>query len=121
MEIKKGNPNYKGKETITTNNNKEKIITYLINVLKQKEKIALSYYEKFNQYEDIVNEFANCISGKQFNYSDNGIVVEGYSAKSLKEKVGNKLSDLGVYNYLIYLRENPNEAKKDLAAGLPVK
>lgn len=121
MEIKKGNPNYKREETITTNNNKEKIITYLINVLKQKEKIALSYYEKFNQYEDIVNEFANCISGEQFNYSDDGIVVEGYSAKSLKEKVGNKLSDLGVYNYLIYLRENPNEAKKDLAAGLPVK
>lgn len=57
----------------------------------------------------------------QFNYCDNGIIVEGYSAKSLKEKVGNKLSDLGVYNYLIYLRENPDEAKQNLDAGLPVK
>jgi hypothetical protein len=48
-------------------------------------------------------------------------MVEGYTAKSLKEKVGNKLNNLGVYNYLIYLRENPDEAKQNLAKGLPVK
>lgn len=120
MELKRGNPNYKVTETTTTNN-KDKILTYLINILKFPEKRAVSVFEKLNTYQDIVNEFANCINGDQFNYCDNGIVVEGHTAKSLKETVGNKLSDLGVYNYLIYLRENPDEAKKDLAAGLPRK
>jgi DNA-directed RNA polymerase subunit M/transcription elongation factor TFIIS len=123
MELKRGNPNYKGKEktTISNTNNKDKIITYLINVLKQTEKRANTSFEKLNQYEDIVNEFAGCINEEQFNYCDNGIMVEGYTAKSLKEKVGNKLNNLGVYNYLIYLRENPDEAKQNLAKGLPVK
>ena len=120
MEIKRSNPNYKEPGTIS-GNNKDKIITYLINIAKLTEKRALASYEKLNQHEDILNEFANCINEEQFNYCDNGIIVEGYSAKSLKEKVGNKLSDLGVYNYLIYLRENPDEAKKNLDAGLPVK
>lgn len=121
MEIKRGNPNYKEIGIIFGNNNKDKIITYLINIAKLTEKRALTSYEKLNQHEDILNEFANCINEEQFNYCDNGIIVEGYSAKSLKEKVGNKLSDLGVYNYLIYLRENPDEAKQNLDAGLPVK
>lgn len=120
MEIKRSNPNYKEPGTIS-GNNKDKIITYLINIAKLTEKRALASYEKLNQHEDILNEFANCINEEQFNYCDNGIIVEGYSAKSLKEKVGNKLSDFGVYNYLIYLRENPDEAKKNLDAGLPVK
>lgn len=120
MEIKRSNPNYKEPGTIS-GNNKDKIITYLINIAKLTEKRALASYEKLNQHEDILNEFANCINEEQFNYCDNGIIVEGYSAKSLKEKVGNKLSDLGVYNYLIYLRENPDEAKQNLDAGLPVK
>lgn len=120
MEIKRSNPNYKEPGTIS-GNNKDKIITYLINIAKLTEKRALASYEKLNQHEDILNEFANCINEEQFNYCDNGIIVEGYSAKSLKEKVGNKLSDLGVYNYLIYLRENPDEAKQNLDVGLPVK
>lgn len=121
MEIKRGNPNYKEIGIISGNNNKDKIITYLINIAKLTEKRALTSYEKLNQHEDILNEFANCINEEQFNYCDNGIIVEGYSAKSLKEKVGNKLSNLGVYNYLIYLREKPDEAKQNLDAGLPVK
>lgn len=120
MEIKRSNPNYKEPGTIS-GNNKDKIITYLINIAKLTEKRALASYEKLNQHEDILNEFANCINEEQFNYCDNGIIVEGYSAKSLKEKVGNKLSDLGVYKYLIYLREKPDEAKQNLDAGLPVK
>ena len=120
MEIKRSNPNYKEPGTIS-GNNKDKIITYLINIAKLTEKRALASYEKLNQHEDTLNEFANCINEEQFNYCDNGIIVEGYSAKSLKEKVGNKLSDLGVYNYLIYLRENPDEAKQNLDVGLPVK
>lgn len=120
MEIKRSNPNYKEPGTIS-GNNKDKIITYLINIAKLTEKRALASYEKLNQHEDILNEFANCINEEQFNYCDNGIIVEGYSAKSLKEKVGNKLSNLGVYNYLIYLRENPDEAKQNLDVGLPVK
>lgn len=118
-EIKRGNPNYKSNEKVS--DNKEKITTYLINTLKQTEKRAITSFDYLNQYEDIANEFASCIDGEQFNYCNNGIKVEGYTAKSLKKEVGEKLSDLGVYNYLVYLRNNPDEAKRNLAAGLPRK
>lgn len=47
MEIKRSNPNYKEPGTIS-GNNKDKIITYLINIAKLTEKRALASYEKLN-------------------------------------------------------------------------
>ena len=43
----------------------------------------------------------------------------GYYASKLVEDF--PLSPLGAYNYLIYLREDPQNAIADLKAGLPIK
>ncbi len=77
---------------------------------------------KLKRHEDIFNEFVKSIQGDKFIYNeDSPVFVENYTAASLKKIVGGKLSDLGVYNYLIYLREKPEEAKENLAKGLPNK
>lgn len=52
-------------------------------------------------------------------YKKSLISVEGYDVKRLCNNY--KLSQVGVYNFLIYLRENHKEALADLVAGLPRK
>ena len=71
----------------------------------------------FKEHQDIMMEYGEYTLTKQF--TDNPISVEGYTAKRLTETT--KLTVLGAYNYLIYLRRNPAEALKNLAAGLPTK
>ena len=43
----------------------------------------------------------------------------GYTAETLHRDYN--LSPLGAYNYLVYLKEDPNNALTDLKAGLPRK
>ena len=74
--------------------------------------------EKLKKYKDIFEAFHSYIMSTEYPQTP---VVEGYSPKSLHEKVGSKLSPVGIMNFLIYLREDPQEALKDLDAGLPVK
>ena len=74
--------------------------------------------EKLKKDKDIFEAFHSYIMSTEYPETP---VIEGYSPKSLHEKVGSKLSPVGIMNYLIYLREDPQEALKDLNAGLPVK
>ena len=71
----------------------------------------------FKEHPDIMMEYGEYTLTKEF--TNNPIVVEGYTAKKLTETT--KLTVLGAYNYLIYLRRNPAEALKNLANGLPTK
>lgn len=45
--------------------------------------------------------------------------VEGFSAQDIYRKT--YLTEIGAYNYLIYLRKYPKQALKDLKDGLPRK
>ena len=45
--------------------------------------------------------------------------VEGYSAQDIYENT--YLTEIGAYNYLIYLDKHPEQALKDLKNGLPQK
>ena len=59
-------------------------------------------------------------SGKAGSYHfEDGIIEHGYYASKLVEEF--PLSQLGAYNYLIYLREDPEHALANLKAGLPKK
>ena len=44
---------------------------------------------------------------------------KGCSAQDIYEKT--YLTEIGAYNYLIYLKEDPEQALKDLKNGLPIK
>lgn len=76
---------------------------------------------KISQYAkhiDIADEFAEWIASGR--YKDNGIEVEGYTAKQLSE-LSEYLVGEGSFSMLIMLRERPEKAKKKLQEGFRIK
>jgi len=93
------------------------IVEYIINYLGLSEENARRSYEKIKKHKDIRNEFYDYIMNEKF--SDKLINVKEWTAESLYNTT--HLNVLGAYNYLIYLREEPEEALANLKAGLPRK
>lgn len=71
--------------------------------------------EKLNRHQDIKMELYRTLMKEEFP-KNRAISVEGYTAQQLKETT--KLTVLGAYNYLIYLREDPKTALDNLRKGL---
>lgn len=81
----------------------------------KKTVLALSRLKK---YPDIWEEFTEGMTQDPFRFPKDGAVsVEGHTAEELFRST--KLKELGAYNYLIYLREQPERALADLEKGLP--
>ena len=96
----------------------EKIMSYLIETLKQSERAAKRNCDKLSKYDDIKTEFESWIN-KQV-YPNDGLQVEGYSAKGISE-LAPFMNEVGVYNFLVTLRDNPDFAKQMIADGFPRK
>ena len=77
------------------------------------EKRKNSIIEKLHKYGDIYYEFYYYVMRETF---EDGVEESGFCASKLVKEY--PLSPLGAYNYLIYLREKPAEAIRDLKAGL---
>lgn len=73
---------------------------------------------KFSRHKDIEREFYEYLMYGEFPHNSS-IVIEGHTAEKLNRET--YLSAIGAYNYLIYLRENPQEALMNLKKGLPGK
>jgi hypothetical protein len=95
----------------------EKVRNYLLGEAKQTPKNAELNIEKLSRHPDILDEFCRWIDARAF--PKDAIRAEGHTAESLEQTTC--LSVLGAYNYLIYLREKPEDAIKNLKAGLPRK
>ena len=101
---------------------KDTAIKYFTEELGEKNSRAEEMYLKLEKHPDILNEFGYYLTKREFPVENNGaVIIGGYSAKKLSETVGSKLTPIGIYNYLIYLREEPEEALSNLQKGLPVK
>lgn len=94
------------------------ITEYILHRMKLSQTRAEKAYEKIAKYVDIREEFYQYIMNDEA-FTPNPIKVEGFTAQYLVDNY--LLSVLGAYNYLIYLREMPEEALADLKAGLPIK
>lgn len=91
---------------------------YLLKECSMSEKRAQDTLSKLSSQTDILNEFYFYVRNRKF-ASFNPVTVEGLSEKQLKDTT--YLSPVGAYNFLIYLRESPDEALADLKKGLPRK
>lgn len=79
---------------------------------------AVRALNKLAGYPDLLAEFTAGLTAEGFAFpEEGGLCEQGYTARALHE--GFPLSPLGAYNYLIYLRESPQEALADLKRGLP--
>ena len=96
------------------------VIEKIKNYFKLNQRIAVECMEELEKHPDIQKEFLNGLQESAFVFiKDNPISVQGYTAKYLFENY--PLNELGAYNYLIYLRESPEEAQEKLKQGLPRK
>lgn len=73
---------------------------------------------KFQRNLDILKEFEHWIEHRE--YLQNGISVEGYTAKSLSE-LSTYVDGEAAFMLLIDLRENPERALHKIKSGFKVK
>lgn len=96
----------------------DKIKTYLIETLKQSEKGATRNAVKLSKYNDIKSEFETWIDTQS--YPENGVEINGYNALKIS-KLAPFMNSVGVYNFLVTLRDNPQLAKDLIDNGFPRK
>lgn len=96
----------------------EKIISYLKEELRQSDRISKMNFEKFLNHLDIKKEFELWIEARE--YPVDGIAEKGYTAKEI-QRLAPFMNGLGVYKFLISLRETPEMALKSIADGFPRK
>ena len=95
----------------------EKIREYYRNTKLAKHLVERKL-ELFAQHEDVMKEFEYWLETRQ--YKLDGVVIEGYSAKTLAE--GSVFLDgEAAFVYLIELCENPEKALRQIANGFKMK
>ena len=92
------------------------IIKYMKDTCNMTEKQIAENMNKLNRHKDIKNELCLTLI-KGYILGDKALVVSGYTAEQLEKNT--YLNTLGAYNYLIFLRENPEKALDLLNRGLP--
>ena len=96
---------------------------YVCDFLQKKYNISKSDAEDTWNYLlydfHVLNEVKYFALNNKFVPEDDCYRVEGYSAQDIYEKT--YLTEIGAYNYLIYLDKHPEQALKDLKNGLPRK
>jgi len=96
-----------------------KIINYLVNERKQKPEVASKIASPFEKHGDIRAELEAWIEKRTF-AQDNPLTIEGYTAEAIS-KLASFMDGVGVYNFMVSLRERPDNAKRIIAEGFPRK
>ena len=95
------------------------IVEYLVNERKQKPEVAAKVSQSFERHDDIRAELENWITSKAYP-QNTPVVVEGYTAEMIS-KLAPFMDGVGVYNFMVTLRERPDNAKSIIAVGFPRK
>jgi len=95
------------------------IMEYLLNEKQMTEVVAARNEKKVSKYEDIRGEFEFWIKNKRYN-ADNLLTVEGYTAQDIY-KLAPFMDGLGVFNFMVTLREDPAKAKEYIDGGFKRK
>jgi hypothetical protein len=97
----------------------EKIINYLVNTRKQKPAVAVKISSPFEKHDDIRVELEQWIEQQEYT-QDNPLTIEGYTAEMIS-KLAPFMDGVGVYNFMVTLRERPDNGKRIIAEGFPRK
>lgn len=93
------------------------IIQYLRKKGVENPEVAGALAEKVTRYDDIKQEFMKWLRTGEL--PEDGVEIEGYRAKDIA-KLAKFMDGVGVYNFMVDLRERPEVAKKHIADGFPV-
>ena len=95
------------------------IINYLVNVRNQKPEVAAKVSLPLEKHEDIRAELEKWIEQQEYPKS-NPLTIEGYTAEMIAS-LAPFMDGVGVYNFMVTLRERPDNAKRIIAEGFPRK
>lgn len=73
--------------------------------------------EKVMKYDDIAGEFGRWLEKRGY---ESGVEVEGYTAQGIY-KLAPQLDGIGVFNFLVTLRDDPEGAKEMIREGFVVR
>jgi len=97
----------------------ENIINYLINERSQKPQVAAKVSSPFEKHDDVRTELEKWIELREYP-RDNPLIVEGYTAEAIS-KLAPFMDGVGAYNFLITLRERPENGKRIITEGFKRK
>jgi hypothetical protein len=97
----------------------EKIVNYLVNVCNQKQEVAAKIASPFEKHDDIRAELEKWIERQEY-ARDNPLTIEGYTAEKIS-KLAPLMDGVGVYNFMVTLKERPENAKRIIAEGFSRK
>ena len=97
----------------------EKIINYLVNERNQKHEVALKIMAPLEKHNDIRAELEQWIEQREYP-QDNPLTVESYTAAMIS-KLAPFMDGVGVYNFLVTLRERPENGKRIITEGFKRK
>ena len=92
---------------------------YLLNEKQMTGVVAARTEEKVAKYEDILSEFMFWINNKTYNI-DNPLVIDGYTAQGI-HTLAPFMDGLGVFTFMVTLRDNPSRAKEYIDSGFKRK
>lgn len=95
------------------------IMEYLIKEKKMTEIVAERIEKKVSKYEDIRDEFIYWIKTKSYN-EENPLVVCNYSARDIYN-LAPFMDGLGVFNFMVTLRDEPIKAQEYIDSGFQRK
>jgi len=97
----------------------EKIVNYLVKERKQKQEVALKIVASLEKHDDICAELEMWIDRREYPQAK-PLTVEGYNA-AIISKLAPFMDGVGVYNFLVTLRERPENGKRIIAEGFKIK
>ena len=97
----------------------ELIRKYLIEEKRIPAVVAERTILKLEQHPDISAEMEQWIANRTYK-SDGPVCVEGYTAADIV-KLAPFMDGVGAFTFLVSLREQPDKAKEQIAAGFPRK
>lgn len=92
---------------------------YLLEEKTMSAVIADRTISKLEQHPDISSELKQWITNRTYE-SNSPVSIEGYTAADIV-KLAPFLDGVGVFTFLVSLREQPDKAKEQIAAGFPRK
>ena len=97
----------------------ETIINYLMNERGQKLQVAAKIAAPLEKHCDIRAELEQWIVKREY-AQDNPLSIEGYTAEKIA-KLAPFMDGVGAYNFLVTLRERPENGKRIIAEGFKRK
>ena len=91
------------------------IMEYLLNEKQLTGVVAELTEKNVSKYEDIRKEFELWLKNRAYN-TDSPLVVGGYTAQDIYS-LAPFLDGVGVYNFMVTLREDPAKAKEFIDDG----